>query len=144
MMPRLRTFSKASTEKRVVDYRALPKLLRRFSGREVLLITRRHPDYIKDVKGEVIWISKADHPKAVPPSRMHAIEQITWESLNNGVEGVIFDALEYLMVEHGVETTLKFVGKLRDMAMYKDKEFYVTISEGLDEKALALLKRIVE
>lgn len=143
-MPQFRASSEASNETPVIDYKALPKLLNRFSGKNVLLITRRHPDHIKDVNGEIIWISKTNHPKAVHPSRLHAIEQITWESLNNGVDGVILDALEYLMVEHGIEKTLKFVGKLRDMTMYKNRNFYVTISDGLDEKVLALLRRIVE
>jgi len=144
MIPLLRTFPEVPSGARIIDYRALPKLLDRFSGKKVLLITRRPPNHLNDVNGEVIWISKVEHPQAVHPSRMHAIEQITWESLNNGTDGVILDALEYLMVEHGIEKTLKFVGKLRDMAMYKNKEFYVTISDGLDEKVLALLRRIVE
>ncbi|WP_457751588.1 DUF835 domain-containing protein [Thermococcus sp.] len=144
MIPLIRTFSVATPGSRIIDYRSLPQLLDRFSNKEVLLITRRPPNYITDVNGRVIWISKVNHPKAIHPSRIHVIEQITWDSLNNGVDSVIFDALEYMMIEHGIDKTLKFVGKLRDMTMYQNKEFYVTVSDGIDEKVLALLRRIVE
>jgi|GEM_PF-1572703 len=142
--PLLRTSPAAPSESRIIDYRSLPKLLNKLSDREVLLITRRTPDNVGEINGRVIWVSKVEHPNAIHPSRIHAIEQITWDSLDNGVDTIIFDALEYMMIEHGIEKTLKFVGKLRDMAVYKNKEFYVTVSDGIDDKVLALLKRIVE
>ncbi len=130
---------------KLIDYKELPNLLQRLSSKNLLLITRRPPEALNNPNGKVIWISKVDHPNAIHPSRMHALEQTVWESLKGGeTDGVILDALEYLMVEHGTEPVLKLVGKLRDMAVYNDKEFYVTVSNGLDDRFLALLKRIVE
>lgn len=91
-----------------------------------------------------IWVSKAEHPKAVKPTDLHILESIIWRELQNGTKSVILDALEYLMIENGVERALRFVGKLRDMAILTGATFYVTVSEGIDEKTRAMLRRIVE
>ncbi len=57
---------------------------------------------------------------------------------------IVLDAFEYLMMEQGLEATLRFTGKLRDIALLNNSGFIVSISEGLDDKTVALLKRIVE
>ena len=140
-----RSLSGTSAGGKLIDYKDRPNLLQRLSSKNLLLITRRPPEALNNPNGKVIWISRVDHPNAIHPSRMHALEQTVWESLKGGeTDGIILDALEYLMVEHGTEPVLKLVGKLRDMAVYNDKEFYVTVSNGLDDRFLALLKRIVE
>lgn len=91
-----------------------------------------------------MWVTKVPHPEAVPPTKLHVIEQIIWNQLNKTASDVILDAFEYLMIENGVEPTLRFVGKMRDMTLMRDSEFYVTVSNGLDERVLNILRRIVE
>ncbi len=92
-----------------------------------------------------VWVTKVPHPEAVPPTKLHVIEQIIWNQLNKTASDVILDAFEYLMIENGgVEPTLRFVGKMRDMTLMRDSEFYVTVSNGLDERVLNILRRIVE
>jgi len=131
-------------ESGVVDYRALPKLLQGLSNGQVLLITRQRPEEVKHSHVNVIWVTKVSHPRAVHPTHLHMIEQTVWDQLQKEGSHVIIDAIEYLMIENGVEKTLRFIGKLRDMALLQNSRFYVTVSEGVDEKTVALLRRIVE
>ncbi|WP_257719862.1 DUF835 domain-containing protein [Thermococcus cleftensis] len=129
---------------RVVDYRRLNELLQRNKRRRKLLITRKPPVELDKHNVHPIWVTKIPHPNAVSPSRLHAIEQMVWEQLQQGEADVILDAIEYLMIENGVEPTLRFVSKLRDMALLANSDFYVTISDGIDDRVRNILRRIVE
>lgn len=134
---------KTSNQGPVVDYRELDRLLAQGSYKKLLIM--RQP-IINSAPSDVvpIWVSKAEHPKAVKPTDLHILESIVWRELQNGTKSVILDALEYLMIENGIERALRFVGKLRDMAILTGATFYVTVSDGIDEKTRAMLRRIVE
>jgi hypothetical protein len=127
----------------IVNYHELDTLLNDGDYRKIL-ITRKPPSDGHSNDIVFVWVSKAPHPKAVEPTSLHIIEALTWKELQNGAKSVILDALEYLMVENGLEKTLKFVGKLRDIAILNGAKFYVTISEGIDEKTRTMLQRIIE
>ena len=129
---------------RVIDYRYLDDLLRRNTHNKKLVITRRAPSELNGQNVSYIWVTKVPHPNAVSPSQLHVIEQRIWEQLQREDMDVILDAVEYLMIENGVEPTLRFIGKLRDMALMKNREFYVTISDGLEGRIINMLRRIVE
>ncbi|WP_297467678.1 DUF835 domain-containing protein [Thermococcus sp.] len=128
---------------KVLDYRVLPAVLRAIPDRKVL-ITRKMPGEVPDSNIVHIWVTRVRHPQAVEPTNLYVIEQRVWDSLSNGAKSVILDAFEYLLLENGLERTLRFVGKLRDMALLSNSNFYVTVSEGVDKRVLAMLKRIVE
>ncbi|AMQ17674.1 DUF835 domain-containing protein [Thermococcus peptonophilus] len=127
----------------IIDYRELDRLLTQDSYKK-LLITRR--PIVNSTPSDVvlIWVSKAGHPRAIKPTDLHILESIVWKELQNGTKSVILDALEYLIIENGLESALRFVGKLRDIAILNGAKFYVTVSEGIDEKTRAMLRRIVE
>ncbi|NJE60206.1 DUF835 domain-containing protein [Thermococcus sp. 21S7] len=127
-----------------MDYRRLDDILAKNPGREKILITRRPPFEVSAPNVYPVWITKVSHPNAVHPSRLHIIEQIVWDKLQNEKSDVVLDAVEYLMIENGVEPTLRFVSKIRDMAVMKNSDFYVTVSDGLDDRILNVLRRIVE
>jgi hypothetical protein len=129
---------------RVIDYRHLGDLLRKNRNSKKLVITRRTPSELDEHNVSYIWVTKVPHPKGVPPSKLHVIEQMVWEQLQRENMDVILDAVEYLMIENGVEPTLRFVGKLRDMAVMKNRDFYVTVSDGLEGRVINMLRRIVE
>ena len=129
--------------KRVLDYRVLPQMLMELPGSKVL-ITRKMPGHFRDSGVVHIWVTRISHPNAVDPTNLHVVEQRVWDSISMGAKSVILDAFEYLLLENGLERTLRFVGKLRDMALLSNSDFYVTVSDGLDERVLAMLKRIVE
>ncbi|NJE53720.1 DUF835 domain-containing protein [Thermococcus sp. 21S9] len=128
---------------KVLDYRVLPSVLKALPDRKVL-ITRKMPEEVPDSNIIHIWVTRVRHPQAVDPTNLYVIEQRVWDSLSKGAKNVILDAFEYLLLENGLERTLRFVGKLRDMALLSDSNFYVTVSDGVDERVLAMLKRIVE
>ncbi|MBO8174423.1 MAG: DUF835 domain-containing protein [Thermococcus sp.] len=127
----------------VVHYSRVPEILKRFSDKKKVLITRNPPNG-QDSSTFFIWVSKVDHPNAVSPSNLYVIEQKVWEIIEKESPIIVLDAFEYLMMEQGLEVTLRFTGKLRDMALLNNSGFIVSISEGLDKKVVALLKRIVE
>ncbi|WP_456420499.1 DUF835 domain-containing protein [Thermococcus sp.] len=132
-----------SETQRVLDYRDLPAILRHLKGEKVL-ITRKMPGEFSYPDVIHIWVTRVRHPQAVEPTNLHVIEQRVWDSLSRGTRNVILDAFEYLLLENGLERTLRFVGKLRDMALISDANFYVTVSGGIDNRVLTMLKRIVE
>ncbi len=135
----------ANKNSTIVDYRNLYSLLYKRPERRKILITRRPPTEVTGRNVYPIWVTRIEHPGGIDPSRLHALEQMVWDQMEmNGEIDVILDALEYLMVEHGVEQTLRFVSRLRDMAMVMNSSLYVTVSGGIDEKTLALLRRLVE
>ncbi|GAB6101460.1 DUF835 domain-containing protein [Thermococcus atlanticus] len=137
-------FRSGGIDLQVIDYRDVEKILNRNTTRHKILITRKHPRLIKPQNVYPIWISKLEHPQAVHPSQLYRIEHLTWEHAQRQPSDIILDALEYLMIEHGVVSTLRFVGKLRDMAVLTNSNFYVSVSDGIDEKTKALIRRIVE
>ncbi len=122
------------------------RILRSNPLRRKLLITRKVPFYSGSPSGNtsVIWLSKTGHPLAVNPRDLHVIEQMIWDILRNENVDLILDAVEYLILENGLEATLRFVGKLRDMAVLSNSDFYVVTSDALDERTRSLLRRIVE
>ncbi|ADT84032.1 DUF835 domain-containing protein [Thermococcus barophilus] len=127
----------------VVHYSKMRNLLKKFSHKKKILITRTPPT-VNDNATFYIWISKIDHPNAVSPTDLYVIEQKVWEIIKKESPIIVLDAFEYLMMEQGLEATLRFTGKLRDIALLNNSGFIVSISEGLDDKTVALLKRIVE
>ncbi|WP_297474966.1 DUF835 domain-containing protein [Thermococcus sp.] len=132
-----------SSGRRVVDYRRLPSILKVSAGNN-LVISRRPPEELEKYGVDYIWVAKVPHPKAVPPSKLHVIEQEVWDRLQREGSNVILDATEYLIIENGVEPTLRFIGKLRDITILHGGEFYVTVSDGLEGRVLSVLRRIVE
>lgn len=111
-------------------------------NRNVVWITRKPPNGDSGEKIH-IWISKVEHPAAVHPSRLYVIEESLRKNLQpNSV--IVFDAFEYIKVEQGTEAALRFVGKLRDIALLKSSRFVVSASDALDRRERALLQRIVE
>ncbi|KUH33220.1 hypothetical protein APY94_06810 [Thermococcus celericrescens] len=131
-------------DSRILDYRRLDEILKKNPNKGKILITRRPPFEVSRPNVYLMWITKVSHPNAVSPSKLHAIEQMVWEQLQDEDVDVILDAIEYLMIENGVEPTLRFVSKLRDMTLLTNSEFYVTVSDGLDSRVLNILRRIVE
>ncbi|WP_240910574.1 DUF835 domain-containing protein [Thermococcus sp. GR6] len=129
---------------RIMDYRRLNDILMKDVDRKKILITRRPPFEIHGHNVHPIWLAKVSHPSAVHPSRLHVIEQAVWEHLQQEEADVVLDAVEYLIIENGVEPTLRFVSKLRDIALLMNSDFYVTVGGGLDDRVFNILKRIVE
>jgi len=133
-----------SKSPKVLSYTYLPRLMSLTPDGKIL-ITRKMPGEFSDSNVVHIWVTKLKHPQAVEPTNLYVIEQKVWDLLSTGsARSVILDAFEYILLENGLERTLRFVGKLRDIALLSNADFYVTVGDGVDERVLAILKRIVE
>ncbi|WP_297508710.1 DUF835 domain-containing protein [Thermococcus sp.] len=128
---------------RFISPERVSKLLKNNGRRKIVFITR-NPDEKPGKNVSLLWISSIEHPKAINPRKLHVIEQKVWDELNRENAVVVLDGLEYLLLENGPETTLRFVGKLRDMAILTNSNIYIVVSEAIDEKIRNLLRRIVE
>ncbi len=127
----------------LLDEEDFLRVLRSDPTKQKVVITRRHQI---DAPGNVklIYLSKVPHPGHADPSKLYVLEQTLWQLLQNSKSDVIFDAFEYLAIENGVETALKFTSKLRDMTVLRGSNFYVTVSDALDERTIHLLRRILD
>jgi len=143
VVPMLLRSRQNGVKRYVVDYRELPNLLRTEKGKK-LVISRRAPEELEKYGVDYIWVARISHPKAIPPTKLHVIEQTVWDRLQTEKSDIVLDATEYLIIENGVEPTLRFIGKLRDMAVLHGRKFYVTVSDGLEGRVLSILRRIVE
>ncbi|WP_456321549.1 DUF835 domain-containing protein [Palaeococcus sp. (in: euryarchaeotes)] len=126
----------------IIDHRDVERIYSRMEDKAII-ITRKPPRREKET---YFWISKVEHPKAIHPSQLYIIEENVRKHLqkSRNNEVVIFDAFEYIKIEQGSESAYKFVGKLRDLTILSGSKFIVSISDALDEKEKALLKRIIE
>jgi hypothetical protein len=129
---------------RLLEDTAFYRILERDPYRQKIVITRR-PQTLK-LNNRIYWIyiSKVPNQNHFDPSRLYALEQTVWKLLQEESSDVVLDAFEYIMMENGLETALKFTGKLRDMAVLTDSDFYVTVSNAVDEKTRHILRRILE
>jgi hypothetical protein len=129
---------------RVVEPGVLPKLLRRRENNRKLILITKEPRPSVPGKVQVLWLSTVDNPGSVDPKKLHVVEQVVWEKLREENADVVLDDFEYILTENGPETALKFVGKLRDMAILTNSNFYVVVSEDVDERMRRILRSIVE
>ena len=128
-------------QSRLINPGTISRLLKN-NGRKVILITRNPKSQSRGVS--VLWLSSIDHPKAIDPRKLHVIEQKVWEELRRGNADVVVDGLEYLILENGQEPVLRFIGKLRDMAVLTNSNFYIVVSDALEDRLRKLLKKIIE
>ena len=127
----------------LIDEEDFLRVLRSGPKRQKVVITRRHNLYAPgNIK--IIYLSKVPRPGYVDPSKLYVLEQNLWRHLQNSRSDVILDAFEYLAIENGLETALKFTSKLRDIAVLTGSRFYVTVSDALDERTIHLLRRILD
>ncbi len=127
----------------LIDEEGFSRVLMSNPGRQKVIITRRH-NIDPPANARLIYLSKVPRPGYVDPSKLYVLEQNLWRHLQNSRSDVILDAFEYLAIENGLETALKFTSKLRDIAVLTGSRFYVTVSDALDERTIHLLRRILD
>ncbi|ASJ07455.1 hypothetical protein A3L08_09050 [Thermococcus pacificus] len=127
----------------LINDEELWRVLRSNPSRQKIVITRKNN--LNDLRNtRTIYLSKVSRPGYFDPSKLYVLEQNLWRHLQNSPSDVILDAFEYLAIENGLETALKFTGKLRDMAVLTGSRFYVTVSDALEERTIHLLRRILD
>ncbi len=121
------------------------------TGLQGLCVTRQYPDRVrrendlKDVR--VIWLSHTPGEDYHNPTALGVLTKAICKFIeDSGGEAVIlFDGLEYLMVNNGFLQTLMFVEQINEFVMQRRAIVIFPVSpEALEEKELALLERNLE
>ncbi len=122
----------------------------------VVFITRRDFRNIsKDMPANslVFWITRAKEGKineepqvyAIAPTRMDILTDLVARAIESGYRVIYMDAFEYLMIENGFESTLKFVLNVKDRTIsIGGSMFLVLDTDALTQQQLRIIKREFE
>lgn len=122
---------------------AYSKFLSFIRGHPGLIISRNPPNLVRERLGldktPVLWITKVEDRSAVHPTRLPYLLASILEFMKNGEENtvILFDCVEYLVIENGFEAIFKFFGTLKDYA-YLNKSVIIAF---IDKDALSSRER---
>jgi hypothetical protein len=117
------------------------------AGNKGLLITRVHPDQVREryglVKTPILWLSGQPGPDRVDPASLSILQHTIVDFLQNGSTSVILlDGLEYLISENQVDKVLRLVYTVHDAVVISGSKFIVPVDPDiLEMKDLALFER---
>lgn len=116
-----------------------------------IAITRDPPEVFRKRLGlrlvPVIWVSKVKHPDAVAPTRLpYLLETLRAFLESTELDKVILiNCVEYLILENGPESVLKFIASLRDLATLHRGILLISLDwEALDEKMFSMFTSELE
>ncbi|AFK23318.1 putative regulatory protein [Pyrococcus sp. ST04] len=111
--------------------------------KRVLAITR-HPEVYNNLGIPYIWITKMEGDNTIYPTNLPKLLH-TMVTKADKDTAFILDGLEYLILENGFDSVMKFLSSAKDYMSMKNSTLIVTIGRGtLDEHQLAILKRELE
>ena len=115
-------------------------ILQLFAGKKVIALTR-NPAIFKERGIPHLWLSKVESENSIDPLRLPAIlHNLVSKADENTV--VIIDGLEYLILENGFNSVLKFLTALKDHLLMKGATLIVFITpDTLENSQLSLMKR---
>jgi len=115
-------------------------IIKNLSGKKVLAVTRTAQAY-ESLGIPYLWITNVEHPKAMSPTSLAPLMHTILENADENTF-VIFDGLEYLILQNGFQTTLKFLVSLKDALLAKGAGIVLVIDpETLEKKQLAIIER---
>ncbi|ASJ16145.1 hypothetical protein A3L04_03150 [Thermococcus chitonophagus] len=118
----------------------LQEVMRLLDGKNILAITRRPQDYEK-LGIPYIWLTKTEGENTLYPTNLPRLLH-TMVTHADGNTAFILDGLEYLILENGFESVMKFLSSARDYMLMKGSVLIALVGEKtLDEHQLAVLKR---
>ncbi|BAD84880.1 hypothetical membrane protein, conserved, containing DUF835 domain [Thermococcus kodakarensis KOD1] len=115
-----------------------------------VLITRDPPKDLRPLF-QVFWVTKAakgqvsDNIIAVSPTDIGILVDIVKKYLDSGHSLVVLDGFEYLVLENGFESTLKFLLSLKDFAISQGGTLVLLLEpRAFSEKQLKIIQREFE
>ncbi|KUK28894.1 MAG: Uncharacterized protein XD61_0552 [Thermococcus sp. 40_45] len=88
-----------------------------------------------------LWISKIEKENSVRPTHLEKILHWVTKTITHD-HGLIFDGVEYLILENGFEPTFKFLLNLKDHILLRDSILVLVVDERtFEERQLSLLYR---
>lgn len=117
------------------------------NGANGLYVSREHPDKIKSrfpSNVSVIWLSSLQERKnIINPANLVELGHIIKEFIEkNRNSAVLFDGIEYLIIQNGYDAVLKFIHSINDAVISGDSCFIIPINpKALTSQQLTLLER---
>ena len=117
------------------------------TGRKGLIISRRHPDQIREEYGlrntPIIWLAQRPIKDAVSPGNLPLLEHTVTRFMNDGGNTVILvDGLDKMIMETSSEKAMRFLFNLEDEALTRGSRLILSFDpRGLSERDRALLMR---
>ena len=121
-----------------------------------ILVTRRNIKYLENSLSKssmVFWITRAvegelekDPPVyAISPTKLGILLDLITKALESGYINVYIDSVEYLVLENGFKTTLKFLLNLKDRVLSRNGRMVISIDSGaLEPNQVKILRREFE
>lgn len=115
-----------------------------------MVITRTFPEKIqKSERFENVpiwWLSREENPQSVDPLSLAKIAHVIKEFVQQKERAVVLlDGLEYLILQNGFETALRFIQALNDLITLNKATLIVPVNpSSLSVKELSLLEKEME
>lgn len=128
----------------------LKKAIPNFFDQNIIMITRDLPKEKVPENTLVYWLTKIEESGIkmdgkiypVSPTRIDVLIHLLTKNLESGYNAVYIDGFEYLMIENGFESAVKFLFDLKDRVVSEGKVIALIIDpRTLTEKQVALLER---
>jgi hypothetical protein len=120
------------------------------AGSEGILVSRIHPDQLKEryglVKTPIIWLASQPGPMRIDPTSLSILQHTIVDFLQKGSNVVVLlDGLEYLISNNAVDKVLRLVYSLRDAVVISQSRLLIPLDPDiLGERDRALFERELE
>jgi hypothetical protein len=117
------------------------------AGNKGLLITRVHPDQVREryglIKTPIMWLSGQPGPDRLDPASLSIVQHTIIDFLQKTPQSVILlDGLEYLTTENQVDKVLRLIYSVHDAVVITGSKFIVSVDpQILSPRDLALFER---
>ncbi|AMQ18826.1 DUF835 domain-containing protein [Thermococcus peptonophilus] len=115
-------------------------VLKLIRGKKAIALTR-NPESFKEIGVPYLWLSKVPSENAIDPLRLPAILHKLIENADKDTV-VIVEGLEYLVLENGFNSVMKFLTTLKDNLLVKGATLVVIVDpRALEPSQMAVLRR---
>ncbi len=123
--------------------------LMKSKDREVLVVTRLHPDRLSEdfqiPASNAFWLSNSAGPRNINPQNIGILTDTLIRTYERGEAAVILEGIEYLMLQNDFSKVLKLMSYLYESVAVNHGLLVITLDpEAFNTKELALLTKDAE
>ncbi len=117
--------------------------------KEVLVVTRLHPDRLKEdfqiPPSNVFWLSSSAGPRNINPQNIGILTDTLIRAYEKGEAAVILEGVEYLMLQNDFSKVLRLMSYLYESVAVNRGMLIITLDpEAFNTKEFALLSKDAE
>ncbi len=115
-----------------------------------MVITRTFPEKIRSTEhltnSSIWWLSREESEQSINPTSLAKLTHVVKEFIEERKEAIVLlDGLEYLILQNGFETALRFIQALNDLVILNKATLIVPVDPAsLSVKELSLLEKEME